>query len=111
TRLSAAQSVLRNADPDNLELLEAALAAETDAGVRAVMDAARAAIILKTDAGVDDKRAAIAAIAGRGGRDAINILTAAQATAPDDLKPAIDSALAALANTQAAWGVAQNVWY
>jgi urea transport system permease protein len=111
TRLSAAQSVLRDANPDNLELLESALAAETDAEIKAVMESARASIVLKTDASIDDKRAAVKTVAARGGRDAINTLTTALAAAPDELKPDIQRAIDSLANTQAAWGVAQNVWY
>src|SRR5690606_28822500 len=111
TRLSAAQSVLRDANPDNLELLETATAEETDGEVKAVMEAARAAIILKPDAGIDEKRAAVDIIATRGGRDGITMLTAALAGAPEDLQPAIQSAIDSLNNTQAAWGIAQNVWY
>ena len=111
TRLSAAQSVLRDANPDNLELLDQAIAVETDPQVRAVMDAARAAIILKTDAGIEERRAAVEVVAARGGRDAINTLTGAMSNAPDELKPAIEAAIASLNATQAAWGVAQNVWY
>ncbi|HQZ13554.1 MAG TPA: urea ABC transporter permease subunit UrtB [Devosia sp.] len=110
-RLSAAQSVLRDADPDTLDLLQSAIAAETDPQIKAVMESAEAAIILKTDAGIEEKRAAIAQVAARGGRDAINTLTSALASAPDELKPSIASAIAALNNTQAAWSIGQNVWY
>src|SRR5690606_5561512 len=49
TRLNAAQSVLRDANPDNLELLDSALAAETDPEIRTIMEVARAAIILKVE--------------------------------------------------------------
>jgi urea transport system permease protein len=111
TRLSAAASVLRDADPANLELLDTAIAAETDTQVKATMEAARAAIILKTDAGIDEKRAAVTLIAVRGGREATNILTAALGNAPEELRPAIQAELGTLANTQAAWSIAQNVWY
>lgn len=111
TRLSAAQSVLRDANPDNLELLEGALAGETDAGIRQVMETARAAIILKTDAGIEEKRAATATVAANAGRDAVTILTAALAGAPEELRPTIQDAIDSLGRTQAAWGVAQNVWY
>jgi urea transport system permease protein len=110
-RLSAAQSVLRDANPDNLELLQSAIAAETDPQIKTVMESAEAAIILKTDATIEAKRAAVEKVAARGGRDAINTLTAALANAPEELKPTIEASIAALNNTQAAWGVAQNVWY
>ena len=111
TRLSAAQSVLRDADPANLELLDTALAAEGDAEVKAVMANARAAIILKDDASLEEKLAAVETMKSRGGRDAITLLTSVFASSPDELKPAIESAIAALNQTQAAWSVAQNVWY
>lgn len=69
TRLNAAQSVLRDANPDNLELLDVALAAETDAEVKATMETARAAIILKSDGPVAEKTAAVEVLKARGGRD------------------------------------------
>lgn len=110
-RLSAAQSVLRDANPDNLELLDGAIAAEADPAVKAVMETARAAIILKTDASVAEKTAAVENLKARGGRDSVTVLTAALASAPDDLKLTIQSAIDSLNQTQAAWSVAQNIWY
>ena len=111
TRHSAALSVLRDANPDNLELLDAALAEETAPDVKAVMEAARASIILKTDAGIDEKRAAVELLKARGGRDALNTLNAALAGAPDELKADIEAAAAAIENTLAVWNIGQNVWY
>ncbi len=112
TRLNAAQSVLRDANPDNLELLDSALAAETDPEIRAIMEVARAAIILKVeDAPMEEKTAAVKRIADWGGREAIPMLTQALAAAPDELKPTIQAALDALGRTRAVWDVAQNVWY
>jgi urea transport system permease protein len=111
TRLSAAQSVLRDANPDNLELLDVALAAETDAEVKATMETARAAIILKTDGPVAEKAAAVEVLKARGGRDSITLLTSVLANSPDELKPAIQAAIDALVQTQQAWGIAQNIWY
>jgi urea transport system permease protein len=111
TRLSAAQSVLRDANPENLELLTTAIAAETDPAIRSVMETARAAITLKTDAGIEEKKAAVEAVKARGGRDSIALLTSVLAGSPEELKPSIEAAIDALNQTQAAWGVAQNVWY
>jgi urea transport system permease protein len=111
TRLAAAQSVLRDANPENLELLDAALAAETDANVKAVMETARAAIILKTDASLEEKTVAVETMKSRGGRDSISVLTGVLASSPEELKPTIQAAIDALNQTQAAWGLAQNVWY
>ena len=111
TRLSAAQSVLRDANPDNLELLVTAIGAETDPAVKGVMESARAAIILKTEASLEDKTAAVETLRARGGRDSITLLTSLLGSSPPKLQPAIQSAVDALNQTQAAWGVAQNVWY
>ncbi|MFP9138219.1 urea ABC transporter permease subunit UrtB [Devosia sp. XGJD_8] len=111
-RLFAAQSILRDADPAQLELLDSAIAAETDAGIRRVMEQARAAIILKTpDASVEDWQAAIPVVQAIGGRDALNTLTTALNTAPEAVKPLIQTAIDGLARDRAVWDVAQNVWF
>src|SRR5690606_37196614 len=47
-RLAAAQSVLKNADPGMLEVLDAALTTEADRRIKPTMEAARAVIVLKT---------------------------------------------------------------
>jgi urea transport system permease protein len=111
TRMAAALSVMRDANPDNLELLDSALAAETDPEIKTIMEVARAAIILKTDASIEEKTAAAERISSWGGRDAITILNGALTTASDELKPIIRAAIASLEQTRAVWDVLQNVWY
>jgi urea transport system permease protein len=111
TRLSAAQSVLKNADPDMLGLLDRALAQETDTEIKDVMELARSVIVLKTDATVDEKRTAVDAIVAQGTRQAQTILTQFLATAPDELKPIIETGIDAIGRTLAVWDVGQNVWY
>jgi len=88
-RLSAAQSVLKTADPGTLELLKKALGTETDPEIKNTMELAEAVIVLKTDTSVDEKRAAIATVAGHGDRDALTVLTGALGSAPEELKPDI----------------------
>ncbi len=111
-RLSAAQSVQRDADPANLELLETALAAETDPRIKQVMTTARAIIQIKSpDASLEAKQAALPVVATLDGRDALTILNVAMTNAPDELKPAIQSTLDGLARDRAVWDAAQNVWY
>jgi urea transport system permease protein len=111
-RLFAAQSVLRDADPAQLELLDSAIAAETDAGIKRVMEQARAVIMLKSpDASVEDKAAAVPVVQAIGGRDALNTLTTALTSAPDEVKPAINLAIEGLARDRAVWDVAQNIWF
>jgi len=75
------------------------------------MEAARAVITLKSDAGLADKQAAIATIAARNNRDAQAILQTALSAAPDELKPAIQGGIDTIARNLAVWDVAQNVWY
>jgi urea transport system permease protein len=110
-RLKAAQSMLTAADPKNLNLIDSALAAETDPQVKTAMQAARAEILLKTNASDADKRAAIDTIAAQGNQDAVSILTAALAVAPDSLKPVIQKHISDIIQNLALWGVGQNVWY
>jgi urea transport system permease protein len=110
TRLSAARSVMKNGGPAMLELLDEAIASETDPLIMATMDAARAVIMLRTDATLAEKRAAIATIAARGNRDAQTILTAALSASPDELKPAIESGIETISRNLAIWDVGQNVW-
>ncbi|WP_248307059.1 MULTISPECIES: urea ABC transporter permease subunit UrtB [unclassified Devosia] len=112
TRLSAAQSILRDADPANLDLLDTALASEADPKIRTTMELARAVILLKSDdVSFEDQQQAAATVAASGSRDAITILTSALASAPDDLKPAIQSSLDGLQRDRAAWAALQNVWF
>lgn len=111
-RLSAAQSVLRDADPAQLELLDSAIAAEQNSAIKRVMEQARAIITLKNpDASLESKTAAIPLVQDIGGRDALNTLTTALASAPDELKPTIQSAIDGLARDRAVWDVAQNIWF
>ncbi|RXT18633.1 urea ABC transporter permease subunit UrtB [Rhizobium leguminosarum] len=110
-RLAAAQGLLKDADPANLDLLNSALAAEKDAEIKNTMEAARAVLLLKTDASVEDKKAAIDTIAARGNRDALTILTATLETAPDDLKPAIQADISSINRSLALWDIVQNIWY
>jgi urea transport system permease protein len=110
-RLSAAQSVLKTADPNTIDLLKEALAGETDPQIKAVMELAVAVIVLKTDAPLDEKRAAIATVASHGDRDALTVLTSALASAPDELKPDIQAGIADISRTQQLWSIAQNLVY
>ena len=110
-RLAAAQGLLKDADPANLDLLNSALAAEKDAEIKNTMEAARAVLLLKTDASVEDKKAAIDTIAARGNRDALTILTTTLETAPEDLKPAIQADINSINRSLALWDVVQNIWY
>ncbi|SCB60551.1 amino acid/amide ABC transporter membrane protein 1, HAAT family [Rhizobium aethiopicum] len=110
-RLAAAEGMLRDADPANLDLLNSALSAEKDGEIKNTMEAARAVMVLKSDAGIEEKEAAIDTVAARGGRNALTILTTAMASAPDDLKPVIQAEITSINRDLALWDVVQNVWY
>lgn len=110
-RLAAAQGLLRDADPANLDLLNSAIAGEKDADVKNTMEAARAVMMLKSDVSAEDKKAAIDTVAARGGRNALTILTAAMETAPDDLKGELQAHINTINRSLALWDVVQNVWY
>jgi len=111
-RLKAAQDMLGDADPKNLDLLNEALAKEGDPAVKSAMEAARAVILLETDAPADQKDAAINIIAAQGNQNAVSILTAALAKAPDDATRAdILKHIADINQTLALWGIGQNIWY
>lgn len=110
-RLAAARDMLASGKADNLSLLDGALAKEQDAEIKAVMEQARAVIMLKTDVSIEEKRKAIENVAARGNRDALTLLTAARAASPPDLLPLIDSEIAAIETKLAVWDVAQNIWY
>jgi urea transport system permease protein len=111
TRLSAAESILKNADPSMQDLLGQALAAETDPQIKNTMELANAVIVLKTDATTEEKRAAVATVVGHGDRAAQTVLVNTLADAPDELKPVIQSGIDSISSTLAVWDVAQNLLY
>ena len=75
------------------------------------MEAARAVILLKTNVSADEKKAAIDTIAARNNKDALTILETALASAPAELKPAIETDIANIKTSLGLWDVAENVWY
>src|SRR5690606_9759654 len=111
TRLAAANSMFLSADPDNIPLLEDALAKEKDDDVKLLMEQARAAAVLKTKATHETHDAAIKIIVDRGDRAALGILIASLAGAPDDAEPVIASGIAQIERHLQLLDVAQNVWY
>ena len=110
-RLSAAQAVLQSPSPENLELVEAALAKEPDAEVKTRMEQARAVSLLASDRSIDEKRAAIETVASLGGREAIGILMSASNSLDESLKPDLDAAIAQIESKLRLWDAAENVWY
>jgi urea transport system permease protein len=110
-RMVAATSAFAAADPEQIAALEAALAAEEDAGVRTALEEARAAALVKSDVPVADRVAAIGVLEGRGGQDALQALTPLQAAEEAEIAEAARAAVADIERTQAMWAQAQNVWF
>ena len=109
-RLSAADAILRSPSAEALELVEAALAKETDSEVKARMEEARAVSLLSSDRSIDEKRAAIETISGLGA-SGLGVLNSVAGSIDPSLKPDLDAAIASIQNEQQLWNLAQNVWY
>jgi urea transport system permease protein len=110
-RYSAADSMFRRPDPAALPTLEGALAKEADAGVKTLMEQARAAAVLKSDRPEADKIAAVKTLAARGDRDAMSILQGVSASAQGDMKKAAEDGIDDISGTLALYDAVQNVWY
>ena len=109
-RLEAAQAVFRSRDAAALPALEQAIAAEQDPAVKRAMDEARAAILLPMPGAAESVRlAAVGTLRARGDREALAILAAVPATAPDTVRDAATSAVAAIERHLSFVAAAQNV--
>ncbi|WP_192253717.1 urea ABC transporter permease subunit UrtB [Mesorhizobium caraganae] len=110
-RIAAADTMFKTPDAANIEPLHAAIAAETDAKVKALFEQARAASVLVSDKPEADKLAAIALIGARGDRDALSLLTSVEANAQGAVKDAASAAIASINSSLALWDAGQNIWY
>lgn len=100
-RLQAADAVFKSRDATALPALDAALAAETEAGVRRAMEAARASVMLaKPDSSPEEQTRAVAALRDRGDRDALAMLRGLPATALPAVKSAAEAAAASIETRQ-----------
>jgi urea transport system permease protein len=112
TRIAAAQSVFKSREQSALPAVESALAKETDSTAKALLQQARAAILLfKPDAPEKEKLDAIATIRARGDQDALATLNDIGTTQPPSVVKAAASAIASIQNTLAIWSGVQNAWY
>jgi len=110
-RLSAARAMFQAGDPENLPLLEEAMAAEENAAVLPVMREAWAIAVLRSDASPAHYAEAVDIIAARGDRQALGVLNAALANAPEEVRPTIESGISAIQSHLRLLDVGQNVWY
>ncbi|RUX00677.1 urea ABC transporter permease subunit UrtB [Mesorhizobium sp. M8A.F.Ca.ET.023.01.1.1] len=110
-RIAAADTMFKTPDAANIGPLDAAIASESVATVKALLEQARAASILVSDKPDADKLAAIALIGARGDRDAVSLLTSVEANASGAVKDAATAAIANINSTLALWDAGQNIWY
>jgi urea transport system permease protein len=111
-RFEAAQAVFRSRDAAALPALDAALAKETDAGVKRALTEARAAVVLNMSGAKEaDQIEAVAVIRARADQDAVALLSALPAAASPAVTRAARDAVAAIQNGLVLWEAAQNAWY
>ena len=111
TRIKAAEGVFAAHEDGALPVIEEALAKEQDASVKAVLEQARAAIVLQGSGSDEDKLAAIKVIQQRGGESARNVLTSVHDDASPAVAAAADKALNAINSNMVYWSAVQNLWY
>jgi urea transport system permease protein len=109
-RLEAAAAVLKSKDQAVLPLIEKALAAETDAKVKAALERAQAAIILFGASDEATKLAAVAKIAEQGDQEALGLLADVPNPTPA-LTAAIADARSIIEGRLALWSGVQAVYY
>jgi urea transport system permease protein len=110
-RMAAAAAIFKSRDAGQIEALDAALAAETDASVARAFREARAAAVLGSGRPAPERIAAIGVIAGRGDREALSVLSSALGDPEPAIAEAAADAVAAIGRSQVLWDVGQNVWY
>jgi len=111
-RRDAAAAVFKSRDAEALPLLEAALARETDPGIRALLAQARAAIVFgRADAPEAERLAAAELVAARGDQEAISLLRSLPADAAPALHEAAAEAVRDIERSLAVWRAVQDLWY
>ncbi|MFK0688235.1 urea ABC transporter permease subunit UrtB [Mesorhizobium sp. IMUNJ 23033] len=110
-RITAADTMFKTPDAANIEPLDAAIAAETNANVKALFEQARAASVLVSDRPEADKLAAVALIGARGDRDALSLLTSVEANSQGAVKDAATAEIGSINSSLALWDAGQNIWY
>ena len=110
-RRTAAASVFKSADKGGLGLIAAALKKESDPDIKAQLEQARAAIVVKHGAGDDKMRAAILVLSNRGDGDALALLSIAAKSKSAAIAENARAAIARIEHQLALWGVFQNIFY
>ncbi|AWN51467.1 urea ABC transporter permease subunit UrtB [Methylobacterium sp. 17Sr1-1] len=112
TRRNAADAVLKARDAAALPALDAALARETDAGVKRSLQEARAAALLaKPGAPEIERLAAIDTLQARGDSEALAILRGLSGDSVQSVRDAAGRGVSAIETRQALMANVQNAWY
>jgi len=112
-RRKAANAIFLAPNPSSIPTLDAAIKAESDPDIRAVMEQARAAAVLGASSGQADavRLAAIPVLVARGDQDSLAILGAAANGPAGPVRDAAAKAVHEIQSSLALWSAGQNVWY
>ena len=111
-RAASARAVFRSREAAALPAIDAALAAESDAGAKAALEQARAAIIVnKPDAPEADRIAAVDAVAAAGDQDALAILNSLPADSPEAVRQAAAAGVAKIQRWQSVANLIRDLVY
>ena len=111
-RRAAADAVFKSRQASALPALKAAIAKESDPGIKSAMEQAEAAAVLaKSDSAEADQIAAIEVIRQRGDQDALALLNDLSNNAAPAVKTAAISAASSIRGVLAIWDAVQNLWY
>ncbi|MFO1117068.1 MAG: urea ABC transporter permease subunit UrtB [Beijerinckiaceae bacterium] len=111
-RKEAADAVFKSRDAATLPTLMTAISKETDPGIKAALEDARAAVLLaKPDSTDAEKIDAIGVLRNRGDQDALALLSAAASGPETIVKTSAQAAASSIESKLALWRNLQNVWY
>jgi len=109
-RRAAAAATFLGADPDSIELIDTAIAQESDPSIAMLLRQARAAAVLNFDRPEAEHIEAIAVIRERGDRDALALLIP-RTEIEGSVGMAAAEAVSRINSRLSVWNGAQNVWY
>jgi urea transport system permease protein len=111
-RRTAAAAVAKSRDAEALPVLETALKQEKDEAIRALLEFARASILLTAPKSSEgDRIDAIDVLRRQSSQQALTTLRALPADATPGAQAAAERAIRAIEHTLAMWSWAQNLWY
>ncbi|MGL4325823.1 MAG: urea ABC transporter permease subunit UrtB, partial [Beijerinckiaceae bacterium] len=111
-RRQAAESVLRSRDAASLPLVESALAMENTPQVRAILEMARAAIVIDRPQSSDADRIRAATMLGESGsKESLSVLRQALPRATEPQRDVIERGIASIEQKERLRATAQTVWF